>query len=423
MSSLTLSGLPTSASPGDRIDLRITPDLAPKAGGGLPSALTDLMRSDVLGELNVEVGELVAWAVNALGVEGWAKAIEFEQLIGATPAELNTPSAVKRALAHLIPKGVGSALDPSPNVEGIIGRLRLTRDPGAGAVSRITGTISKPALLGTPAQPIVEIRVFDETGTQLQSGNGFFRSGGFVPSLVFLPVVVPSVASQPTIRRSISVHVSMSYTPPTPPGAAPIPVSRDFGPFALDLATIEVPMVALLARHPLPDAGAAPGHVFVGVPGNSPLNSLGDIVTALGQLRTVLSKVLTVTGAFGIPAPATITEAVRALNFLPGVASDFRFGKGDLLGLWELFHDWQYIMSAAMAFGPSARRAFFGTILPGPTAAGFSLFPSALGVGFIPDLNVTPIASGATIGTAVDDLPLPSGTYDNKLTSVNFPAS
>ena len=55
--------------------------------------------------------------------------------------------------------------------------------------------------------------------------------------------------------------------------------------------------------------------------------------------------------------------------------------------------------------------------------AGFSLFPAAIGVGFIPDLNVSPITNGVTVGRANDDIPLPSGTYDNRLTSINFPAS
>jgi hypothetical protein len=36
-----------------------------------------------------------------------------------------------------------------------------------------------------------------------------------------------------------------------------------------------------------------------------------------------------------------MTEALRALNFARTVAADFRFGQGDLLGLWALFADWQ----------------------------------------------------------------------------------
>lgn len=420
INSLSLSGLPTSANAGDRIDLRIIPDLAPDPTGALPSVLTDLTRADVLAVLDIDPGPLVNWLVNALGAEGWSKAIEFDQPISATPTDLGSPAPVKRALPHLVPSTT-PALQPSPNVEGVISRLKLTKDSAAGAVDRITGTLTKPGLLGVMTQPTVEVRVFDETGTQLQNGNGFFQSPGFLPSLVFLPVAVPSVALQPTIRRTVSVHVAMTFTPPTP-GAVAIPVTRDLGPFALDLATIEVPMVALLARHPLTTSGATPGHVFVGVPGNSPLNGLGDVITALAQLRTVISNVQTVLGAFGIGIPAAIADAVRAVTFVPTVATDYRFGKGDLLGLWALFADWQYIMSAAMVFGPSGRRAFFGTIIDS-TAAGFSLFPSPLGVGFVPDLNVASIESGATVGTAIDTLPLPSGTYDNMLTSINFPAA
>jgi hypothetical protein len=135
----------------------------------------------------------------------------------------------------------------------------------------------------------------------------------------------------------------------------------------------------------------------------------------------VLSNVVTVLGFMGVPAPLGLTEAVRVLTFVPTASSDFRFGKGDLLGLWALFADWQFIMSAAIVLGPSTRRAFFGTILPGPTLAGFSLFPALFGVGFIPDLTISPIA--AVVGTAVDNFPLPSGTYDNRLTSINFPAN
>jgi hypothetical protein len=420
MGSLSLTGLPGSATPGDRIDLHITPDLAPPLGGGLPAPLTDLTRADVLAVLDVDVDPFIASLVAALGLEGWAKAVEFDQPVSSSAANLALPSNVLRALAHLIP-GTTPALQVSLNVEGLIGRVKVTKDPAAGALNRITGTLSKPGLLGTITQPTVDVRVFDETGTRLQSGNGFFQSGGFVPSLVFLPVAVPSFVLQPSIRRTISVHVSMTYTPPGTP-AQPVPVTRDFGPFALDLATVEVPLVALLARNALPSAGSLPGHVFVGVPGNSQLNSLGDVVSALAQLRTILGNVTTVLGAFGIAVPTGIADALRALTFVPSVAGDFRFGKGDLLGLWALFADWQFIMSAAIVLGPSSRRAFFGTIL-GSTLAGFSLFPAPIGVGFIPDLNVNPITSGVTVGTAVDNFPLPSGTYDNRLTSINFPAS
>jgi hypothetical protein len=414
MGSLALTGLPGSANPGDRLTLKITPDLAP-LGGGLPAAVQDLTESEILADLDIDVGPLLAWIEKKLALDGWAKTVEFDQPITATPAELGTPSAVKKALALLIPSLLSPPSPPSVNVQGLIGELRLTK--AIGAAEKIIGTITKPGLLGTPGQPTVDVRVFDETGTRLMSGNGFFQSGDFVPSLVFLPVAVASAARQPTITRTISVQVSVPFTPP---GGALQTVTRDFGPFTLNLATVEVPVVALLARQAL-TAGAAPGHVFVGVPANSPLNSFGEVITALGPLSTVLSNVVTVLGFMGVPAPLGLTEAVRVLTFVPTASSDFRFGKGDLLGLWALFADWQFIMSAAIVLGPSTRRAFFGTILPGPTLAGFSIFPALFGVGFIPDLTISPIA--AVVGTAVDNFPLPSGTYDNRLTSINFPAN
>ncbi|MDQ3822414.1 MAG: hypothetical protein M3321_04140 [Actinomycetota bacterium] len=428
MRSLTLSGLPTTASPGDRITMRITPDLD-RRGNPLPDALTDLTRGELLANVELDPDALLTWLVTNIRVSGWEKAVEFNQPVTAAAADLPQESPVQRALPHLIPSGAGAALLASTLVEGVISRLRLTRETTSGAASKLVGTITKPGIVGTMSAPTVEVRVFDETGAQLQSGDRYFQSTAFIPELVFLPVAVASAAQQPTIRRSISVHVAMTYTPPAIPNQPPptaIPVTRDFGPFALDLATVEVPVVALLARHPLPAAGSAPGHVFVGVPQSSPLNGLGDVIGALGALRTVLGNVVTVLGLLGITVPTQISEALRVLDFVPTVAGDFRFGKGDLLGLWALFADWQYIMSAAMLLGPPSRRAFFGSILPPippGTPAAFSLFPSALGVGFIPNLDVDPITSGVVVGRATDDMPLPSGTYDNKLTSINFPAS
>jgi hypothetical protein len=44
------------------------------------------------------------------------------------------------------------------------------------------------------SQPSLQLRVFDETGAQLQSGNGFFQLSPFVPEIVFLPVAVASAA-------------------------------------------------------------------------------------------------------------------------------------------------------------------------------------------------------------------------------------
>jgi hypothetical protein len=431
MASLTLTGMPVSANPGDRITLRITPDLAPKGTPPqLPDALTNLTLGEVLATIDLDPGPLIDWLITNLSVTGWAKDVEFNQPIGAPPADLPNDSPLQRALPHLIPSvGPGSPLAPSTFVEGLIAKLKLAREAGAGSASKLVGTLTKPGIVGTMSQPTVQVRVFDETGTQLQNGDRYFQSGSYVPELVFLPVAVASAAAQPTIRRTISARVAMTYTPPQiagQPAPTPIPVTRDFGPFPLDLATVEVPMVALLARNALTSASSAPGHVFVGVPASSPLNGLGDVVGALGPLQTVLGNVVTVLGLLGIPVPTPVAEAVRVLTFVPTVAADFRFGKGDLLGLWALFADWQYIMSAAIVLGPPSRRAFFGTILPPippGTLAGFSLFPAAIGVGFIPDLNVSPITNGVTVGRANDDITLPSGTYDNTLTSINFPAS
>lgn len=425
MGSLTLTGVPASANAGDRITLRITPDLAPK-GTQLPDALTNLALGQVLASIDLDPGPLIDWLITNLNVTGWAKDVEFTQAIGALPADLLNESPLLRALPHLVPPLGPGAPVSSANVEGLIARLKLVRQAGAGSVGKLVGTLTKPGMVGTMSQPTVQVRVFDETGAQLQNGDRYFQSGSFVPELVFLPVAVASAAAQPTIRRTISVRVAMTYTPPQitgQPTPNPVPVTRDFGPFPLDLATVEVPMVALLARNALTSAASAPGHVFVGVPASSPLNGLGDVINALGPLRTVLGNVLTVLGLLGIPVPTPISEAVRVLTFVPTVAADFRFGKGDLLGLWALFADWQYIMSAAMVLGPPSRRAFFGSVDLSGTVAGFSLFPAAVGVGFIPDLNVSPITSGVAVGRATDDIPLASGTYDNKLTSINFPAS
>jgi hypothetical protein len=396
--------------------MKLTPDLAP-VGGALPTVLSDLATGELLAVLDIDPGPLLDWIVAALGVSGWWKGVEFAQPVTDPAASLPNDTAVQRALPHVIPgAGIPPSLLASPNVEGLIGKLRLNRDEAAGAVSKLTGSLSKPGLLGVMSQPTVQLRVFDETGTQLPNGSGHFQSNAFVPELVFLPVAVASAAMQPTIRRSISIHVAMTFTPQ---GQAAIPVTRDFGPFPIDLATTEVPFVALLARHAL-TPGAAPGHVFVGVPQNSPLNSLGDVIGALGTIRTVLTNVTTVLGALGIAVPLAVSEALRTLAFVPTVAGDFRWGKGDLLGLWALFADWQFIMSAAMVFGPPSRRAFFGSLGPG-WFNGFSLFPDTLGVGFIPDLAVPAIAAGTTVGTAVDNFPRSAGTYDNWLTSINFP--
>lgn len=418
LASLKVEGLPTRAAPGDRITMRIVPDLAPK-DGQLPAVLTALMQGDVLAQVDIDPGPLVGWLIDALEVAGWSKAVEFGQSVTAPAADLVRESPVLRALPHLIPGALAGELVSSPNVKGIIGRLKLIRDETAGTVESLTGTLRKPGITGEVSQPTVEVRVRDEIGAELSPGNGYFKSTSFVPELVFPPVAVTSASAQPTVRRTISVHVAMKFTPPL--ATQPIDVEQTLGPFPIDIATVETPVVALLARHAL-TPGAASGHVFVGVPASSSLNGVGDVIQALGPLRTVTRNVVAVLGALGIPVPGGLAEALRALDFVPGVTSDFRFGKGDLLGLWALFADWQHIMSAAMVFGPSSRRAFFGTFV-GHSMHGFSLRPDVLGVGFIPDLRNPSIAAAATVGTATDDFPLPAGNYDNRITSVNFPAS
>ena len=75
--------------------------------------------------------------------------VEFAQPINEPAANLPNDTPIQRALPHLIP-GVNAPLPEltSPFVEGLIGKLKLVRDGAAGTASKLTGTISKPGLLG-----------------------------------------------------------------------------------------------------------------------------------------------------------------------------------------------------------------------------------------------------------------------------------
>lgn len=425
LNSLTLTGLPETANPGDLIDLRLTPDLAPGPDGGLPPVLADLARTETLAQLDVDASALMEWLLRSIDVTSWTKDVEFEQAMDAAPAALDDPVAVKRALGHLIPKGTASALEPSTVVQGTIGRVEIAKDAAAGAVGRVTGTLAKPGLLGTPSQPKVTVRVYDETGKELQKGDGFFMSDDFVPSLVFMPPIVASRAAQPSVRRSIAVEISMQYTPPPIPNQPNTPrdvPTKTLGPFGIDIPTIELPLVGILNRHPLNDINADKiEHVFVAVPAGSAAKTLGQVIERLQSLIDVLNRVRTVLQMLNLPVPDAIGGALDVLDFLPRAINDYRFRQGDKVTLWALGHDWQWIMSAAMVIGPPTRRVRFNAGGWFHDQGAFSLRPSLLGVAFIPDLTVMPIENAPRIGTAVQEEALKKGTFDNAIETVEFP--
>jgi hypothetical protein len=435
LNSLDVVGVPAQAAAGDRISPRLVPDLAPipAATPELPDisnpTLAGLAQTEVLAHLTADVQPLVAYVAATLGLDlaTIAKAVEFAKPVEQRAADLDVTDVNAGDLPHLIPRavGAGNVVEISPNVEGLIGRTigDLTFDAGE-LVSEMTATITKPALLIALPEVDVTFRVVDEAGTPLVAGVHYFQAGDmFAPEFVLLPFVVePAPNAPPTVKRNFYCDVTITFTPV---GGAEESIARTIGPLPVDLATIAIPFVAVLTEHAIGDS-RFPGRVLVAVPENSPVSDAAAAFAALAAIRGALGNVSTVLGLIGIGVPPTITAALGAINTVVGVPVG-RFRTGNLIGFFEWrfgippWDDWQGIFSAMFVFGSAIRRAFTGIPLP---FAGFSLAPSALGVGAITNLSIFPLAPG--VGTATQVAPAPpaappGGSFNDLVTSINFP--
>ena len=425
VNSLQLTGVPTTAAPGDRISPRVTPHLGP-GPGGLPNAtLESLSRTEILADVVADLAPIVDYLARTLGVDASVvlKAVEFNKPVEGRADLVDVSSATVRDLPHLVPRlGVpGNPLELSQYVEGLIGRARARLDFQRGTVpSQVTALIRKPAVLASVPTVSLTFRVVDEVGNPAVPGTHFFASTTpFVPDFVFLPVVVDPSGNPPaTVRRSFFCDVTITYTPV---GGSQETLTRTLGPASVDLATTQVPLIAVLTEHAVGDS-RFPGRVFVGVPGNSPLGDASTAFASLAQISTALSSLTTVLGLIGVPVPGSISAAASAITRVTGLAPG-RFRQGDLIGFWELFNDWQYIFSSIILFGPSSRRAFLGGFA-GNSIVGFDVFPSVLGVVDVPDLTAFPLAP--SVGTANQLFPSaptapPGGSFNDLSTSINFP--
>jgi hypothetical protein len=354
----------------------VTPDLSPSPGGIANAALQSLAQTEILADIVTDLAPIVDYLARTLGVDASVvlKAVEFNKPVETRADLVDVQSATVRDLPHLVPRiGVpGNALELSQLVEGLIGRARAKLDFQRGNLpSQVTALIRKPAALTAVPTVTLTFRVVDEVGNPAVAGTHFFASTTpFVPDFVFLPVVVDPAGNPPsTVRRSFFCDVSITYTPV---GGAQETLTRTLGPATVDLATTQVPLIAVLTEHAVGDP-RFPGRVFVGVPDNSPLADASTAFASLAQIRGALASVTTVLGLIGVPVPATVAAAASAITRSTGLPTA-RFRKGDLIGFFELFNDWQFIFSSIILFGPTSRRAFLGGILGGfpgpPTIAG-----------------------------------------------------
>lgn len=426
VNSLQLVGVPISAVAGDRISPRVTPDLTAPAAGANP-LLAALVRSDPLAQIDVDLGPIVNYVAQTLGIDVATvlKAVEFNRPAETQAGQVDVASATVRDLPHLVPLGPNNVLNLSQLVEGLIGRSsgKLTFT-GRDLPSQVTALITKPAVLASLPKVELSFRLLDEAGAPLVSGTHFLGSTAPVPDFVLLPVVFePGTNAPAVVRRSVACDVTVTYTPI---GGAQEILQRTLGPLPIDLSTTLVPVMAVLTEHAVGDS-SFPGRVFVGVPANSPLPDAAAAFGALGQVSGVLTALNAGLGLLDIPIPGSITAARSALTTVVGLPVG-RFRKGDLIGFFEWvlgippWDDWQGIFSAMFMFGPSSRRAFVGA--PTPFFSGFDLFPSALGVGAVPDFTTQPPA--ASVGTATQLFPPlpgvpPGGSFNDLITSINFP--
>lgn len=425
VNSLQLVGVPSSAAAGDRISPRITPDLTAPAAGINP-LLDALVRSDPLAMVNVDLRPIVNYIAQTLGIDVATvlKAVEFDRPAETRADQVDLASARVRDLPHLVPLGPSNVLNLSQLVEGLIGRSsgKLTFT-GQDLPSQVTALITKPAVLASLPTVALNFRLLDEAGVPLVPGTHFLGSiTPPAPDFVLLPVVFePGTNAPAVVRRSIACDVTVTYTPI---GGAQETIQHTLGPLPIDLSTTLVPLMVVLTEHAVGDS-SFPGRVLVGVPANSPLPDAAAAFGALGQMRGVLRALNAGLDLLSIPIPDSIAAARSALATVAGLSIG-RFRKGDLIGFFEWvvgippWDDWQQIFSAMFVFGPSSRHAFVGAPKP---LSGFELFPSALGVGAVPDFAAQPPA--ASVGTAIQRFPPlpeapPGGSFNDLITSVNF---
>src|SRR5215471_5103761 len=203
LNSLQLVGIPNSAAPGDQINPRVIPDLAPLPGGLPSAALGALTQTVTLAQIDADLAPILAYIAATLGLDSDAvqKAVEFAKPVDAHAGDIDVSSGNVGDLPHLIPNAA-SLLSISQNVEGLIGRAlsKFTFQPGE-LVSTVTAIISKPAVIADPSVTLT-FRVVDGAGNPLVDGVDFFISfDPFAPTVVLMPVIAdPDGISPQSVR-------------------------------------------------------------------------------------------------------------------------------------------------------------------------------------------------------------------------------
>jgi hypothetical protein len=465
LNSLQIAGLPASMNPGDIARAQINPGLEAFNTVSVGNVLgnLDLNLSNVVltltqltpgsAALNINLNAVQAPGAKAPGATDMALLLEQVEL--SPPAkthavDLDPNATAVGGLPYLVPTGIGSALQPGTNVEGILGRMTgavQQVEEMAGTVSgaitpvtnlvasltgKITGALTGPQVL--PAAPKITVAWRIEGKYSLLE-NTTLTDVAHPPVLVALPEFTELTAgSVPASELRIFCDVTVQVT--LPDGSTPS-TSRTLGPLSIEVPRVQIPTLAAFTENSQGRANF-PGSVLMAVPTSSAIISLNNLKDILVPVQSILRNLQTVLKLANLVLAAEFGAASDNIGLLISfLGVSVAFIRGDQVmdlssvtrvpGGWFGigYQSWEDVISGVLLVGPpgraitchNRRNLWQGT-------GEFQVTLGSSATAFVPDLNSTSPACVPSDSTfAVVTPPINSGfpnTFNDVISSFQF---
>ncbi|HEV7764873.1 MAG TPA: hypothetical protein VGQ76_07735 [Thermoanaerobaculia bacterium] len=270
-SALSITGVPTTAQPGQLVAAALIPPLG-------PLQFTDFVNTPI-------------------GLDLIAKDVVFSN------ADITSPTFVEDpALRKIKPLFNFLTVPPTTDPSGV-----------GGLIGKIQGTIPLPVSVEAIPSLTVTWRVQDDAGNDLVEGTDFLAPSGLTSTtlqVVFLPAfaIFDGSVPPPTVRQ-ILADVTVTAGPET--------AAVTVGPVPVSIPTIPFPRVLALTLYTNFNGAA-----LVMVPGSSAITTVNQVKSLLQPVRNVISTLTTI---------ARFAEMLLGIDTLAHVldASNIAFSRAD----------------------------------------------------------------------------------------------
>ncbi len=326
LQSMRIVGVPGVVNAGETFAPQLEPSTAAIFGLAIPRTLAKVDLLLLLNHMFDRTGNAISGDIDIAGV---FKAVEFPQPIDAGATLVNPNQPPSNALAYLEPAvaGPGYTLSISPDVQGLIGKLR-TKVEGV-----LRGRLYQQVLDAAPTVA-VSWRVTDSQNNNLGAGDVGNLGNAAAPVFVFLPNMV-ELTTSPSLRVR-RLYCDLAVTTYTGPGGGPEVTNFTVGPLNVDLPDVPIPTVLAMTE----DANFG-GRVLVAVPQGSVLSAADEIQNRLQPALAVFNRLaaLGLLTASGLSYATGINGLNDLINLLP--ATTFvRGSQNDLDDVVRQVRDW-----------------------------------------------------------------------------------